>query len=111
MNFEPNLKLNISYIEEDYSLPIEGETIRNSHYISIVLATRLKMSLNISETKIQSLKIGDNATIKVPALDNKEYDGYITKISNIAKNGKFTVEVEFHNDGKIKLGMSGEIEI
>jgi len=37
--------------------------------------------------------------------------GNITNISSTANNGKFTVTVEFENDGDIMLGMTADVTI
>ena len=47
----------------------------------------------------------------IPALNDKEVSGYITDISSTATSGKFTVIVEYDNDGEIKLGMTVNITI
>lgn len=39
------------------------------------------------------------------------YDSVITEMSNTASNGKFTVTVEFDNDGDVMLGMTVDINI
>ena len=39
------------------------------------------------------------------------YDSVITEMSNTASNGKFTVTVEFDNDGDVMLGMTAGINI
>ena len=37
--------------------------------------------------------------------------GYVTKISSTASNGRFTATVEFENDGEILLGMTANVTI
>ncbi len=93
------------------NLPNSGEECNNSHYIQIESTNQLSMSITVDETQVDQISIGDEATIKVSALENKEYTGYVTKISSTATNGKFTVTVEFTNDGEISLGMTGTCSI
>ena len=73
--------------------------------------TEFKVEIKVDEFKINSINIGDDALIKIQALDNREYEGIITNISNTASKGKFNVTVEFDNDGDIKIGMSCSVTI
>lgn len=59
---------------------------------------------------INNIQTGMEAEITVPAVE-KTYIGYVTHVSSIAKNGKFTVTVEFENNNKVKIGMTGTLEI
>jgi HlyD family secretion protein len=83
----------------------------NDHYIQISSNNILQVQFKIDETKVSKISLGDSATIKISALDDKEYDGVITSISNTASNGKFTVVVEFDNDEEVKLGMTATVTI
>ena len=69
------------------------------------------MKLKVDESKISKFYIGQSVIIKVSALDNKVFEGYITKISSTASNGKFTITAQFENDESVKLGMSSSVEI
>lgn len=93
------------------NLPEEGELCTNEHYVEICSTDLLAINLSVDETIIDQLTLGQEATIEVEALDNKTYTGNITSISNVASNGKFTVTVEFQNDGDIKIGMTADIVI
>ena len=70
----------------------------------------IKKSFCIGEEKIDSISIGNKATVTVEALE-KEYEAIVTNISSTASNGYFTVTVEFENDGNVLLGMTGKVEI
>ncbi len=94
-----------------YNLPLSKELCTLEHNIEVSSFNVLKVSFRVDESKINSLSLGQTATIKFPALESKEITGYITKISNTASNGKFTVEVEFDNDGDIRIGMTANITI
>lgn len=82
----------------------------NSHYVKIQSKNMLTVSMNVSETKISKISIGQEAVITIPALE-KEYKGYVTHIGSTASNGKFTIDIEFENDGDIKLGMTSTVQI
>lgn len=92
------------------SVPEVNGKCTNEHYIEVAAINILEVSLSVSETKIDKLVVGQEATIKVEALGETFY-GYVTHISSTANNGNFTVKVEFENDGNIKLGMTASVEI
>ena len=87
----------------------EGKCL-NSHYVKIQSKNVLTVSMDISEKNIEKISIGDEAKITISALE-KTYTGYITHIGSTASNGKFTINIEFENDGNIKLGMTSTVEI
>ena len=93
------------------NIPSKSGKCTNKHYISISSTNALAVSFKVNESKISKISIGQNAKIKLSALEEKEIEGYITKISNTASNGQFTVTVSFNNDGNIKIGMTANIEI
>ena len=65
----------------------------------------------LNETKINSIKLGQEATIEITSYEDKKLQGYITKISSTASNGRFSITVEFENDGEILLGMTANVTI
>lgn len=65
----------------------------------------------MDETKIESIQLGQKASIEVTAYEDKILEGNVTHISSTASNGKFTVTVEFENDGNIMIGMTAKVEI
>lgn len=96
-------------------IPDKDEKCTNSHYITIESTNVLTMSLNVDEDELDTVYIGQEAEITVDVLKDKSYTGYVTKISNTASyssNGsKFTVIVEFKNDGNILIGMGAKCNI
>lgn len=92
------------------NIPNKGEKCANNHYITIESNNSLKVSVNVDETKINNLSIGESAKIKILST-GEQLEGVITKISNTASKGKFSVIVEFENTGNIKVGMSANITI
>ena len=82
----------------------------NSHYVEISSNNVLSVTINVDETNINKINIGQEAKIKVATLE-KEYTGYVTNIASTASNGKFKIKIEFENDGNIKLGMTANIEM
>lgn len=95
----------------EISLPEEEGKILNSHYVKIQSTNVLSVTLSIDESIIDKINVGDEATIKVSAIDT-ECTGYVTNISSTAKNGNFTATIEFENiENKIKIGMTGEVTL
>ncbi len=95
------------YIVE-LNVPDEEGKALNSHYVQIQSKNILTVSMKIDETNINKVKIGNEAKITVSAID-KTYTGYITHIGSTASNGKFTIDIEFENDGNVKIGMTSTI--
>lgn len=91
--------------------PSVGAQCNNNHYIGISANNALKVELSVSESKISSISLGDEAVIKISSLDDKTYEGVVTNISNTASNGKFTVTIEFENDGNIYIGMTASVSV
>ncbi|MBR0428410.1 MAG: hypothetical protein IJK18_09495 [Clostridia bacterium] len=95
------------YIVE-LNVPDEESKVLNSHYVQIQSKNILTVSMKIDETKINIVKVGDEGKITISAID-KTFSGYITHIGSTASDGKFTIDIEFENDGNVKLGMTATI--
>ena len=93
------------------NIPNEEGQCTNEHYIEISSINSLQVQFRIDETKVDSIKLGQEATIEIGAYEDKTLKGYVTKISSTASNGRFTVTVEFENDGEILLGMTANVTI
>ena len=91
-------------------IPQVGEKLLNSHYIEISSNNVLSVTINVDESNINKVNIGQEAKINITTLE-KEYTGYVTNIASTASNGKFKVTIEFQNDGNIKLGMTANVEM
>lgn len=88
---------------------LEGKVL-NSHYVEISSSNSLMVTMNIDETNIENISIGLEATIEITSL-NKTYKGNITHIASTGNNGKFEIEIEFENDGDVKLGMTADVSV
>ena len=93
------------------NIPDKEKQCTNEHYIEISSINSLQVQVRIDETKVNSIKLGQEATIEIGAYENKTLQGYVTNISSTASNGRFTVTVEFENDGEILLGMTANVTI
>jgi hypothetical protein len=97
------------YITE-LNLPDLNGRILNSHYVGIASSNSLMVTMNVDETNIEKISVGLETTIEVTSL-NKTYKGNITHIASTGNNGKFEIEIEFENDGNVKIGMTGSVSI
>jgi len=88
---------------------VNGQCL-NSHYIEIESTNILTVSMRIDESNINKVNVGTEAKVEVSAL-GKTYAGYVTHVGSIANNGKFTITIEFENDGNIKLGMTSTVSV
>ena len=70
----------------------------------------LAVSMNIDEKNIGKISIGQEVEVTISSID-KTYKGYITHIGSSASNKKFTIDIQFENDGKAKLGMTSSAQI
>lgn len=97
------------YIVELNLPEVEGKCL-NSHYVKIQSKNMLAVSMNIDEKNIGKISIGQEVEVTISSLDNT-YKGYVTHIGSSASNKKFTIDIQFENDGKVKLGMTSSAEI
>lgn len=98
-----------------YNLPDSGERITDMHNIQFKKLTTLEMTLSIDETEIDKVSSGQKVNITLNAIEDKTYKGKITSINQIgsysSSGTKFTATIQFSNDGKVKIGMSGSVSI
>lgn len=92
------------------NIPKEDGQCTNSHYIEISSNNVLQVKLSVDESKISSIEIGKSAKVKISAIE-EEIEGIVTKISNTASKGKFTVTVEFNNNSNVMIGMTASVTI
>lgn len=93
------------------NIPSKKGKVTNEHYLNVISVNVLKVQIKVDETKIGNISLGQEATIKIGALNNKKYEGVVTNISSTASNQKFTVTIEFDNDGEVLVGMTSEVSI
>jgi len=96
-------------------VPEENENCKNSHCIEVVDINNLTLALDIDESELSSVKVGQDVSIIVNNDDTKMFEGKVTKINELgtyASNGsKFTAIIGFENDGNVKVGMSAACKI
>ena len=94
----------------ELNLPDLNGKVLNSHYIGIASSNSLMVTMNVDETNIEKVSVGLEATIEVTSI-GKTYKGNVTHIASTGNNGNFEVEIEFENDGDVKIGMTGAVSI
>lgn len=97
------------YVTE-LNLPDLNGKVLNSHYIGIASSNSLMVTMNVDETNIEKISVGLESTIEVTSI-GKTYKGNVTHIASTGNNGNFEVEIEFENDGDVKIGMTGAVSI
>lgn len=94
----------------ELNLPEAEGKLLNSHYVQISSNNMLSVTINVDESNINQVNIGQEAKINITTLE-KEYTGYVTNVASTASNGKFEVTIEFENDGNITLGMTASAQM
>ena len=95
----------------EIDIPDAEAKCTNEHYVKISSNNTLMVQFEVDETKIDTISLGQEASIEISAYEDKVLEGVVTNISSTASNGKFTVTVEFENDGNIMLGMTAVVTI
>jgi HlyD family secretion protein len=94
----------------------EGQFINQGFVICDIEGNAmLKILVDIDELDIAKIKLGQNATVTMDALEEKEYTANVTKISPVGVSinnvTSYTVTLELESYPEILLGMSAEVDI
>lgn len=99
----------------DYSVPEAEGAVTASNYVQVQNMDTLSMTLNIDESEINSVAVGQEVEIQLTADEEKTYTGTISKINATgtysSTGSSFTAVVEFENDGNVKIGMSASCTV
>lgn len=83
--------------------------------VTVVPSDTVLLNVDVDELDIDSLSVGQEATVTIDALDNKSVQGKITSIADTGKgsNGsaKFTVEIQLNKEDGMRYGMSASAQI
>ena len=75
----------------------------------------MRLSVSVDELDINSVEKGQTAVVTFDAIEDKEFEGEVTKIGSTASvNGgvaKYTVEITIPNDDEMKQGMNASATI
>lgn len=93
----------------EINIPESGEKCTNEHYVKVASNNTLSVQFKVDETKVSSISLGQSANVSFSAFEDKSLETVVTNVSSTASNGKFTVTVEFDNDGDVMLGMTAEV--
>lgn len=80
----------------------------------VVDLSKLKIKVSVPQEIINRIKIGNNAIITISALNNKQFNGVVKRISPQAdeSTGGFMIEIQVNNrESLIKAGMTAKIEL
>lgn len=80
--------------------------------MTITDTSTVKVNVNVSETLINKIAVGDSVKVKVVTVSDEELTGKIKTITGVADaTGTYPVEVEVNNeDGALKAGMFASVE-
>ena len=75
----------------------------------------VKMTVAVDELDIESVALGQSATVTLDAFPGETFAGSVTHISNVGETAKsvatFAVELTLDPDARLKLGMNGNATI
>lgn len=97
--------INKKYIEVGAFVNAQG-----TQMFEIVDVSKLKLKVNVNESQVANLKVGDAVQIKSNVFPADDYTGKVSFIAAKADNSlNFPIEIEVNNNGKhdIKAGMYG----
>jgi membrane fusion protein (multidrug efflux system) len=97
--------INKRYIEVGAFLNTQGTKL-----FEIVDVSKLKLKVNVNESQVANLKIGDKITIKSSVFPTEKFNGKVTFIAAKADAAlNFPIEIEVDNNTKnsLKAGMYG----
>ena len=98
-----------------YLVPEAEGAVTSSNYVEVQNMETLSMTLNVDESEINSVAVGQEVEIQLTADEEKTYTGKISKINATgtysSAGSSFTAVVEFENDGNVKIGMSASCTV
>ncbi len=85
-------------------------TAQGTQLFELVDVSKLKLKVNVNESQVANLKIGDQVEIKSNVFPTDEFKGKVTFIAPKADNSlNFPIEIQVENNkpNTIKAGMYG----
>ncbi|WP_400245848.1 efflux RND transporter periplasmic adaptor subunit [Niallia sp. JL1B1071] len=97
-------------VEEDGNVSMGTEVVTVTDY------DHLEMVVNVDELDISKVKVGQAASIKVSALEDKEFTGKVTSVAKEANSdstsvAKYAVTVKISKPSGLLVGMTAEATI
>ncbi len=95
---------------------VTGSSVGGTVVATLINASKIDLPVQIDETEIGAVKLGQAAQVTLDALDGQTFEGQVTRISPqaTAESGiaYFTVTVRLPNpEGRLRPGMTAEAEI
>lgn len=84
--------------------------------VSIAQNDEVQVSIEVDELDILSVEKGQKATVTLDALENQEFTGEITKVSNAStssssESSKYTVKISVPMDENMRIGMNAQATV
>ncbi len=101
-NFDPGSLMQVSQANNENPL------------FTIVQTEKVRVSLNVPETEAVLVKHEGKAAIKVPALNNRVFDGKVARTSWVLNTSTRTLECEIevaNDEGLLRPGMYANVEL
>jgi RND family efflux transporter MFP subunit len=101
-NFDPGSLMQVSQANNENPL------------FTIVQTDRVRVSLNVPETEAVLVKQEGKAAIKIPALNNRIFEGQVARTSWVLSTSTRTLECEIeveNKDGLLRPGMYANVEL
>jgi RND family efflux transporter MFP subunit len=101
-NFDPGSLMQVSQANDENPL------------FTIVQTDRVRVSLNVPETEAVLVKQEGKATIKIPALNNRVFEGKVARTSWVLSTSTRTLECEIeveNKEGLLRPGMYANVEL
>ncbi len=86
-----------------------------SDILTLVPTDEAYISIEVDETDILSIEVGQSAQVTISALDDEVFEGKVTKVNKIAESSSgitsYTAEITIDRTEKMLMGMSADVDI
>lgn len=93
----------------------ERDELTEDHYVEVARVDSMHVELEVPETDIAELSVGQGVDVKLAAKEGDAYTGTVVGINEVGTYGatgsKYKVTVEIPNDGSMLIGMSANVSI
>ncbi|WP_102375831.1 efflux RND transporter periplasmic adaptor subunit [Raoultibacter massiliensis] len=93
----------------------ERDELTEDHYVEVARVDSMHVELEVPETDIADLSVGQAVEVKLAAKEDEAYEGTVASINEVGTYGatgsKYKVTIEIPNDGSILIGMSANASI
>ncbi|WP_139651278.1 efflux RND transporter periplasmic adaptor subunit [Raoultibacter phocaeensis] len=93
----------------------ERDELTEEHYVEVARVDTMHVELEVPETDIAALSVGQEVEVKLAAQEDAVYAGAVKSINEVgtysATGSKYKVTIEIPNDGSMLIGMSANASI